>query len=109
MLTFTTPCLPLLYLLSSLTLVNGQLQLARRLEPNPVDKRSAFQGGWALLSSTCAAGEVVCTGVVNAACCPSGTVCDGDSLGGAVACCPDRTYLAAILFGFSRPSTIHGL
>ena len=92
MLTITTVAL-LYHLLSSLTPVNGQLQLARRLEPRPIDKRSSFQGGWALLSSTCAANEVACTQSVNAACCPSGTVCDANSLDGAVACCPDRMCL----------------
>ncbi|KAI9860206.1 MAG: hypothetical protein M1813_006316 [Trichoglossum hirsutum] len=76
-------------LLTILDPARCELRLARRLEPHPIDKRNGFQGGWALQSSTCAAGEVSCSAFE--ACCPAGTSCDANSLGGDTACCPDQT------------------
>jgi hypothetical protein len=80
-------------LLTILDPARCELRLARRLEPHPIDKRNGFQGGWALQSSTCAAGEVSCSAFE--ACCPAGTSCDANSLGGDTACCPDRKYFLA--------------
>jgi hypothetical protein len=79
----------ILLFLTFLAPAHSQVKLARRLTPHPLANRAdGFQGGWALQSSTCAAGEVVCSQFE--ACCPAGTTCDFNSLGGDTACCPDR-------------------
>ena len=85
----------LFLLLTILDPAHCQLRLARRLEPHPINKRG-FQGGWALQSSTCAAGEVACSAFE--ACCPAGTSCDINSLGGDTACCPTGKHFQPPLY-----------
>src|SRR2546423_9985216 len=64
--------------------------------PQDLVKRSSFLGGWAVYTpGACPDQTTKCA--YTSFCCPTNTVCLTDSLGGAVACCPDRECPTTIL------------
>ena len=52
--------------------------------------RVSFQGGWPIQADTCPSNTTMCQ--FKDSCCPTGTNCYIDGLGGATACCPTSKY-----------------